>query len=134
MNQLIKNVTSQHKNVTSQYKSNVYTNSSEIDYWENFYNKKISVDYISIFDKNGRFVKRDNIRYDSYVIIGNNTIEFKRADGSLLYRNFLDKKYNEKKKGYDISTNEGKVFIDQILTYVDFFNNDGSYYTYWLKK
>ncbi len=133
-NKIIKNVTSQHKNVTSQYKSNVYTNSSEIDYWENFYNKKISVDYISIFDKNGRFVKRDNIRYDSYVIIGNNTIEFKRADGSLLYRNFLDKKYNEKKKGYDISTNEGKVFIDQILTYVDFFNNDGSYYTYWLKK
>ena len=133
-NKIIKNVTSQHKNVTSQYKSNVYTNSSEIDYWENFYNKKISVDYISIFDKNGRFVKRDNIRYDSYVIIGNNTIEFKRADGSLLYRNFLDKKYNEKKKGYDISTNEGKVFIDQILTYVDFFNNDGSNYTYWLKK
>ena len=46
----------------------------------------------------------------------------------------INKKYNEKKKGYDISTNEGKVFIDQILTYVDFFNNDGSYYTYWLKK
>ncbi|GEN77470.1 hypothetical protein [Chryseobacterium hagamense] len=139
VNTIIKNVTASSR-VSSNNNSSNYQNNSSNDYSSDSkikanYGRTLPVYNIAIFDKNNRRLKDETIITDSYVIINENRIDFKRADGFVTYRDFYNKVYNEQKKGYTYSSTTGAVFIHDDLKYIEFFTNnlgEGENYTYYI--
>jgi hypothetical protein len=135
INTIIKNVTvssfnsiPDNNNQSSNYSSNsiVITN----------YGKKLPVYNIAVFSQSNNRLRDEMIMSDSYIIINENRIEFKRADGFVTHRDFYGTKaYNEQKKGYTYSSTTGAVFIHDDLKYVEFFTTnlaEGEKYTYFI--
>ncbi|MFC6268000.1 hypothetical protein [Frigoriflavimonas asaccharolytica] len=132
------------KNVVSAYEQNVETTTTQISNntkkinFEDYYNTIFIVDRIAIWSaKYSKFLSDENISSNSYIILKENTIEFKRADGTLSYRNLENKRYNSKREGYEYTSDWGPVFIDKNLTYVAFAvgsNFSGDNYTYFITK
>lgn len=139
VNTIIKNVISS-SSVSSNNSSSNYQNNSSNDYSSDSkikanYGRTLPVYNIAIFDKNNRRLKDETIISDSYVIINENRIDFKRADGFVTYRDFYNKVYNEQKKGYTYLSTTGAVFIHDDLKYIEFFTNnlgEGENYTYYI--
>lgn len=133
LNTIIKNVTASNSANTSQNNSsNDYDSDGKIIV---HYGKTLPVYNIAIFDHNNKRVKDETIKSDSYVVINDDKILFKKADGELSYRDLRNKVYNERKKGYEYSSNWGGVFIHEDLKYVEFFNGSlaiGENYTYYI--
>ncbi|AZA55356.1 hypothetical protein EG348_21335 [Chryseobacterium sp. G0201] len=134
INTIIKNVTAPSFNSmpdSNSQSSNYSSNSLVIAN----YGKKLPVYNIAVFSQSSNRLRDETIMSDSYVIINENRIEFKRADGFVTYRNFYDKVYNEQKKGYTYSSTTGAVFIHDDLKYVEFFETnlaEGENYTYFI--
>lgn len=135
VNTIIKNTTA--SSFTSNTDSN---NSSSNDYSNDSnikanYGKTLPVYNIAVFDYNNKRVKDETISTNSYVIINDNQIAFKKADGEISYRDLKNKVYNERKKGYEYSSQWGGVFIHEDLKYVEFFQGSlaiGENYTYYI--
>ncbi|WP_419870586.1 hypothetical protein [Chryseobacterium sp. CT-SW4] len=139
-NTIIKNVTASTNVSSSSNNSSSYQNNSSNDYSNDSkiksnYGKTLPVYNIAIFDHNNKRIKDETIKSDSYVIINDNQIMFKKADGELSYRDLKNKVYNDRKKGYEYSSNWGGVFIQEDLKYVEFFQGSlaiGENYTYYI--
>lgn len=101
------------------------------------YSKILKVDKISVFGDKYKFIKDENIITDSYIIISENEIQFKRADGTLSYRDLKNKKYNYNREGYEYESEYGAIFIREDLKFVEFFKSNlptGENYTYYINK
>lgn len=139
-NTIIKNVTASTNVSSSSNNSSSYQNNSSNDYSNDSkiksnYGKTLPVYNIAIFDHNNKRVKDETIKSDSYIVINDNQIMFKKADGEISYRDLKNKVYNDRKKGYEYSSNWGGIFIQEDLKYVEFFQGSlaiGENYTYYI--
>lgn len=108
-NRIIKNVTSKENNT---------------DKISRFYNKKLNVNKIMIFNDPAN-KGEVYIKSDSYVIISDNKIVFKKADGEILERNLYNKRYVDRNGGgYEFSSDYGGVFIQEKLDFVEFYDTN----------
>lgn len=108
-NRIIKNVTSKENNT---------------DKISRFYNKKLNVNKIMIFNDPAN-KGEVYIKSDSYVIISENKIVFKKADGEILERNLYNKRYVDRNGGgYEFSSDYGGVFIQEKLDFVEFYDTN----------
>lgn len=133
LNKIIKNVTASNSN-----NSNSYQNNSLNDYDSKIiasYGRMLPVYNIAIFNSDNKRVKDETIVSSSYVLINEDKILFKKADGELSFRDLKDKRYNKNKKGYEYSSEWGDIFIHEDLKYVEFFQKKstvGENYTYYI--
>lgn len=125
------------RNVTSSKSRNVST-SGKSDEMSDFYDKILNVYRIAIYHpRTSTFSPDEKIINKSYIVLKDNEILFRRADGSESYRNLANRKYNKNKDGYEYSSNVGAVFIHKNLDYVEFFDHaepTGDRYTYFIWK
>lgn len=154
VNKIVKNVTTIEQNTSantsSNYSSNNYSetkktnysnssaNNSKIKSFEEYYNNSLGVYRIAIYNENTlKFQPDEKITNNSYIILRESYIEFKRADGSISQRPINNKKFNSKKKGYDYTSIYGAVFIKENLSYVQFYSEPtpkGESYTYFINN
>ncbi len=109
-----------------------YSNAKSIS---SYYGRTLKV--WSIYEYIGNQGKTHSIQNDSFVIVNENYIQFKKADGSISYRELKNKKYNNQKLGYEFSSNYGAVFIHEDLKFIEFFNGSEPYgdnYTYFIDR
>ncbi len=125
------------RNVTSSKSRNVST-SAKSDEMSYFYDKILNVYRIAIYHPSTlTFSPDEKIINKSYIVLKDNEILFRRADGSESYRNLANRKYNKNKDGYEYSSDVGAVFIHKNLDYVEFFDRaepTGDRYTYFIWK
>lgn len=89
LNKIIKNVTSTNSKTSSSNSTNLDSNK-----FSNYYDKVLKVNRIAVFENNYNLERNENVKTDSYIILLENEIQFKKANGTLSYRNLKDKKYN----------------------------------------
>lgn len=121
-----------NSNNTSNASITSYSNAKSL---YNYYGKTLKV--WSIYEYIGNQGKTHSIQNDSFVIVNENYIQFKKADGSISYRELKNKKYNNQKLGYEFSSNYGAVFIHEDLKFIEFFNGlepYGDNYTYFIDR
>lgn len=140
LNIFIKNATSSYSSSNSS--NNSYSRTSETNNkplkYEDFFNRTLNVYRIAIYHPSTyKFSPDEKIINNSYIVLKDNTILFRRADGTEYSRDLTNKRYNSMNQGYDYSSNYGAVFISENLTYVQFFDNyepKGDSYTYFISK
>lgn len=100
-----------------------------------FFGREYNVFKIKQFGENAK--PEEKIVNGSYILLSENEIRFKKADGSLVFRNLINKRYNSYKKGFEFDSDWGAVFIDEDLSYVEFFPTNqakGDNYTYYISR
>ncbi|GAA4150765.1 hypothetical protein GCM10022217_04020 [Chryseobacterium ginsenosidimutans] len=129
LNKIIRNVTASSSNDSYQSNSlNDYDNKITANY-----GRTLPVYNIAIFDSNNKRIKDETILTNSYILINEDKILFKKANGELSYRDLKDKIYNKNKAGYEYSSEWGRIFIHQDLKYVEFFQKKSEEnYTYYI--
>lgn len=100
-----------------------------------YYNQRMKV--YNIYKYVNKIGTNLPIKTNSYLIVTEHFIEFKRADGTLGTRDLSNKRYNSQKKGYEYISPFGSVFIHENLAYVEFYetpNPIGDNYTYYISN
>lgn len=109
----------------------------EEDPLSKYYNRVIEIEKVLFYDKNG--VLKKQITGDGYLALikdGKN-IFFRKPNGEEMYRDLSKRKYNSTKKGYEYSSKWGGVFIEENLSYIDFYSSHnfvGEKYTYYIDR
>ena len=66
-----------------------------------------------------------SLSFTLFVIISENKIVFKKADGEILERNLYNKRYVDRNGGgYEFSSDYGGVFIQEKLDFVEFYDTN----------
>lgn len=117
--------------IRDNYPSNSDMQNKILESISKHFNKKLKVSVITQSIDNS--IIKHKIKTISYVILNDEMIEFKRADGSVAKWYFTDKYIDIGKFGIEYSSQYGSIFVRRDFEYVEFYDTPSSpknYYKY----